>query len=93
MCPSGIPIELALLSLLGWKLLSCSQCQELGQRATLAPDWLPENKEPIRSQAQLFDPTLDLTTTQKFPPQMPGMKWIPDEMVRANKNLQERVGF
>ena len=27
----------------GWKLLSCSQCQELGQRANLAPDWLPEN--------------------------------------------------
>ena len=33
----------------GWKLLSCSQCQELGQRANLAPDWLPENKGPIRS--------------------------------------------
>ena len=25
----------------GWKLFSCSQCQELGQRANLAPDWLP----------------------------------------------------
>ena len=34
----------------GLKLLSCSQCQELGQRVNLASDWLPENKEPIRSQ-------------------------------------------
>ena len=24
----------------GWKLLSCSQCQELGQKPNLAPDWL-----------------------------------------------------
>ena len=28
----------------GWKLLSCSQCQESGQRAKLASDWLPEKK-------------------------------------------------
>ena len=24
----------------GWKLLSCSQCQDLGQRVNLASDWL-----------------------------------------------------
>ena len=48
---------------LGWKLLSCSQCQKLGQRANLDPDWLPGNKEPIRSKL------LTLTTSQKFPPQ------------------------
>ena len=29
---------------LGWKLLSCSQCQELGQRANLASDWLPKKQ-------------------------------------------------
>ena len=52
---------------LGWKLLSCSQCQELGQRANLAPDWLPENKEPIRSQVSSLTKLLTLTTTQKFP--------------------------
>ena len=34
----------------GWKLFSCSQCQELGQRANLAPNWLTKNKEPITNQ-------------------------------------------
>ena len=53
---------------LGWKLLSCSQCQELGQRANLDSDWLPENKEPIRSQVSFLTQLLTLTTTQKFPP-------------------------
>ena len=34
----------------GWKLLSCSQCQDqLGQRANLAPDWLQGSKQLIRS--------------------------------------------
>ena len=53
----------------GWKLLSCSQRQELGQRANLAFDWLPENKEPIRCQvsflSQLFDETLDIDYNSK----------------------------
>ena len=53
----------------GWKLLSCSQCQELGQRSSLASDWLHETKEPIRSQVISLTKLLTLTTTQKFPPQ------------------------
>ena len=56
----------------GWKLLSCSQCQKFGQRANLASDWLPENKEPIRSQVSSLTKLLTLTTTQKFPPQYAG---------------------
>ena len=48
--------------------MSCSQCQELGQRANLAPDWLPENKEPIRSKVHSLTQLLTLTTTQKFSP-------------------------
>ena len=44
---------------LGRKLLSCSQCQELGQRANLASDWLLENKGPIRSRVSSL--TLFLT--------------------------------
>ena len=35
---------------LEWKLLSCSHCQELGQLADLAPDWLFMLVQPIRSQ-------------------------------------------
>ena len=35
---------------LGWKLMSCSQCQELGQLADLASDWLFTLLQPIRSQ-------------------------------------------
>ena len=50
----------------GWKLLSYSQCQEFGQRSNLAPDWLPENIEPIRSQVSSLTQCLTLTTTQKF---------------------------
>ena len=38
------------VNFLGWKLLSCSQCQELGQRANLAPDWFFVFRQPIRSQ-------------------------------------------
>ena len=53
----------------GWKLMSCSQCQELGQRAHLASDWLHENKGPIRSQVSSLTQLLTLTTTHKFPPQ------------------------
>ena len=52
----------------GWKLLSCNQCQALRKRANLAPDWLPENKEPIRSKVHSLTQLLTLTTTQKFSP-------------------------
>ena len=51
----------------GWKLLSCSQCQELGQRANLAPDWFFVFRQPIRSQVSSLTQLLTLTTTQKFP--------------------------
>ena len=50
----------------GWKLLSCSQCQKLGQRANLASDWLPDNKEPIRSHVSSLTKLFTLNTTQKF---------------------------
>ena len=60
----------------GGKLLSCSQCQELGQRANLDSDWLPENKEPIRSQVSFLTQLLTLTTTQKFPSQISIPKMI-----------------
>ena len=49
--------------------MCCSQCQELGQIANLASDWLPGNKEPIRSQVSSLTQLLTLTKTQKFPPQ------------------------
>ena len=49
----------------GWKLLSCSQCQEF--KSLPASDWLPYNKEPIRSQVSLLTQLLTLTTTHKFP--------------------------
>ena len=52
---------------LGWKLLSCSQCQELGQRAFLAPDWFCVIRQPIRSQIGSLTKPLTLNTTQKFP--------------------------
>ena len=35
---------------LEWKLMSCSHCQELGQLADLASDWLFTLVQPIRSQ-------------------------------------------
>ena len=38
------------LLLLGWKLLSCCQSQELGQLADPAFDWLFTLVQPIRSQ-------------------------------------------
>ena len=37
-------------SYLGWKLLSCSHSQELGQIADLASDWWFTLVQPIRSQ-------------------------------------------
>ena len=40
----------AIQGFLEWKLLSCSHCQELGQLADLAPDWLFMLVQPIRSQ-------------------------------------------
>ena len=49
------------------KLLSCSQSQELSQRAVLAPNWLHKIEQPIRSQLYLLTELLTLTTTQKFP--------------------------
>ena len=33
-----------------WKLMICSHCQELGQLADLASDWLFTLVQPIRSQ-------------------------------------------
>ena len=54
---------------LRWKLLSCSQCQELVQRANLAPDWFFIFRQPIRSQVSSLTQLLTLTKTQKFPPQ------------------------
>ena len=51
----------------GWKLLICNQCQAFRKRANLAPDWLPENKEPIRSQVSSLTQLLTLTTTYRFP--------------------------
>ena len=53
---------------LGWKLLSRSQCQELGQRANLAFDWLPENKEPIRSQFSSLTQLLTRLQLKSFRP-------------------------
>ena len=35
---------------LKWKFLSCSHCQELGQLADLASDWLLTLVQPISSQ-------------------------------------------
>ena len=35
----------------------------------LASDWLHKREQPIRSQVSSADPTLDMTTTHKFPPQ------------------------
>ena len=39
---------------LRWRLLSCSQCQESGQRANLAPDWFVVFRQPIRSQGEIL---------------------------------------
>ena len=66
---AGVQAAGLLGPVLWWKLLSYSQCQEFGQRANLASDWLPENKGPIRSQVSSLTKLLTLTTTQKFPPQ------------------------
>ena len=63
--------------------MSCSQCQELGQRANLSPDWLPKNKGPIRSQVSSLTQLLTLTTTQKFPPLSKGPVVTDGETVEA----------
>ena len=34
----------------GWKLMSCSHCQELGHLADMASDWLFTLVQPIRGQ-------------------------------------------
>ena len=47
--------------------MSCSHSQELGQRYDLAPDWLHESKEPIRSQVSKLTKLLTMTKTHKFP--------------------------
>ena len=51
----------------GAKLLSCSHCQELCQKASwlAAQEWTT-NKKP----GQQVDTSLDMTTTHKFPPQV-----------------------
>ena len=49
--PDHDPLDVllvTLLFLLGWEFMSCSHCQELGQLAVLASDWL--FVQPIRSQ-------------------------------------------
>ena len=33
----------------GWKFMSCSHCQELGQPADLGSDWLFTLVQPVRS--------------------------------------------
>ena len=38
---------------LGWKLMSCSHGQELGQLSDLASDWLIANREPACMLTQL----------------------------------------
>ena len=73
----------------GWKLLSCSQCQEFGQRANLAPDWLPKNNEPIRSRVSFLTQLLTLTTTQKFPSQASAIDFLDDCEVKSQKRLLE----
>ena len=54
----------------GRKLLSCSQCQELGQRANWAPDWSFVFRQPIRYKVSFLTQLLTLTTTKKFPSQV-----------------------
>ena len=50
------------------KLMSLSHCQELGQLADLASDWLfPLVQEPIRSQLALLTQLLTMATNHKFP--------------------------
>ena len=41
------------------KLVSCGQCQELGQLADLASDWLFTLGQQISGASFLVDPTLD----------------------------------
>ena len=52
---------------LGRKLMSCSQCQELGHRAHLASDWSFVFMQSIRRQVSSLTQLLTLTTTHKFP--------------------------
>ena len=68
----------------GWKLLSGSQCQELGQRSNLASDWSLLFRQPIRSQVKLFAPTLDLTATQKFPPLIDNSSYLSGVVVSSS---------
>ena len=50
--------------------MSCIHCQEFGQLADLASDWLFTLVQPIRSQAGKLTQLLTMTTTHKFPPQL-----------------------
>ena len=50
------------------KFMSCGHCQELGQLAVLASDWLFTLLQPIRSQVSSLTQLLTMTTSQKFPP-------------------------
>ena len=47
----------------GRKFMSCSHCQEFGQLADLALDWLFTLVSPIRSQLALLTQLLTMTTT------------------------------
>ena len=53
----------------------------------LAPDWLHKSEQPIRSQANML--TQLLTTTQKFPLQMAGIK-AGDALISVNNNNVSR---
>ena len=71
----GVEAEAVLC--LGWKLMSCGQCQELGQFAVLASDWLQKNEQPIRSRISSLTQLLTMTITHKFPPQAPTPSALP----------------
>ena len=44
----------------GRKLLSFCRCQEFGQKANLASDWLSRKQRTNQEPSKLFDPTLDM---------------------------------
>ena len=44
--------------------------RDWSKRATLAPDWLHESEQPIRSQNSKLTQLLTMTATHKFPLQL-----------------------
>ena len=44
----------------GWKLMSCGHCQELGQQASMAPDWVHKREQPVRKSGQQVEPLLTI---------------------------------